>query len=67
MLTKFKTRGLIALAWGERGFRHPEQQQTHAVTSPTTSGLKIRVTENPVYITTFRTPGRFAHAHVVAR
>ena len=57
LLTKFKTRGLIALAWGEQGFRHLSNNK-RAVTKPDDlKGLKIRVTENPVHITAFRTLG----------
>ena len=57
LLTKFRARGLIALAWGEQGFRHLTNN-THAVTKPDDlKGLKIRVTENPVHITAFRTLG----------
>ena len=57
LLTKFKKRGLIALAWGEQGFRHLSNNK-HAVTKPDdVKGLKIRVTENPVHITAFRTLG----------
>ncbi|MDD2545667.1 MAG: TRAP transporter substrate-binding protein [Burkholderiaceae bacterium] len=57
LLTKFKTRGLIALAWGEQGFRHLSNNK-RAVSKPEDlKGLKIRVTENPVHITAFRTLG----------
>jgi len=57
LLTKFKTRGLIALAWGEQGFRHLTNNK-HAVQKvEDLKGLKIRVTENPVHITAFRTLG----------
>ena len=33
LLTKFRARGLIALAWGEQGFRHLTNNK-HAVTKP---------------------------------
>lgn len=57
LLTKFHKRGLIALAWGEQGFRHLSNNK-HAVNSVADlKGLKIRVTENPVHITAFRTLG----------
>lgn len=57
LLTKFKARGLIALAWGEQGFRHLSNNK-HTVAKPEDlKGLKIRVTENPVHITAFRTLG----------
>ena len=57
LLAKFQKRGLIALAWGEQGFRHLSNNK-HAVNGvPDLKGLKIRVTENPVHITAFRTLG----------
>lgn len=57
LLGKFKARGLIALAWGEQGFRHLTNNK-HPVKAPADlKGLKIRVTENPVHITAFRTLG----------
>ena len=57
LLAKFQKRGLVALAWGEQGFRHLTNNK-HAVTSVADlKGLKIRVTENPVHITAFRTLG----------
>ena len=57
LLAKFRARGLIALAWGEQGFRHLTNNK-RAVTKPEDlKGLKIRVTENPVHITAFRTLG----------
>ncbi len=57
LLAKFKARGLIALAWGEQGFRHLSNNK-HAVQKiEDLKGLKIRVTENPVHITAFKTLG----------
>ncbi|MEG3002381.1 MAG: TRAP transporter substrate-binding protein DctP, partial [Comamonas sp.] len=57
LLAKFQQRGLVALAWGEQGFRHLTNNK-HAVKSVADmKGLKIRVTENPVHITAFRTLG----------
>lgn len=57
LLGKFKARGLIALAWGEQGFRHLTNNK-HAVQKvDDLKGLKIRVTENPVHITAFKTLG----------
>lgn len=57
LLGKFKQRGLVALAWGEQGFRHLSNNK-HAVNGVADmKGLKIRVTENPVHITAFRTLG----------
>ncbi len=57
LLAKFTKRGLVALAWGEQGFRHLTNNK-HAVKNVADlKGLKIRVTENPVHITAFRTLG----------
>ncbi|QNP61100.1 TRAP transporter substrate-binding protein [Paenacidovorax monticola] len=57
LLGKFRARGLIALAWGEQGFRHLTNNK-HAVQKvDDLKGLKIRVTENPVHITAFKTLG----------
>src|SRR5574343_299779 len=57
LLTKFKKRGLIALAWGEQGFRHLSNNKVSVSKPEDLKGLKIRVTENPVHITAFRTLG----------
>lgn len=57
ILGKFKARGLIALAWGEQGFRHITNGK-HAIVKPEDlKGLKIRTMENPVHITAFKTLG----------
>jgi len=57
LLGKFKQRGLVALAWGEQGFRHLTNNKVAVKSVPDMKGLKIRVTENPVHITAFRTLG----------
>lgn len=57
LLGKFKARGLIALAWGEQGFRHLSNNKVAVAKPEDLKGLKIRVTENPVHITAFRTLG----------
>lgn len=57
LLAKFPARGLIALAWGEQGFRHLTNSK-HPVQKPDDmKGLKIRTMENPVHITAFKTLG----------
>jgi tripartite ATP-independent transporter DctP family solute receptor len=57
LLAKFKSHGLIALAWGEQGFRHLSNNK-HAVNTPADlKGLKIRTMENPVHLLAFRTLG----------
>lgn len=57
LLADFPEKGLIALAWGEQGFRHLTNN-VRAVKTPTDlKGLKIRTTENPIHITAFRKIG----------
>ena len=57
LLGKFQQRGLVALAWGEQGFRHLTNNKVAVQNVPDMKGLKVRVTENPVHITAFRTLG----------
>ncbi|MEI2417730.1 TRAP transporter substrate-binding protein [Orrella sp. JC864] len=57
MLAKFDGRGLVALAWGEQGFRHLTNNVRPVATPADAKGLKIRTTENPVHITAFRQIG----------
>lgn len=57
LLAKFQQRGLVALAWGEQGFRHLTNNKVSIQNVADLKGLKIRVTENPVHITAFRTLG----------
>ena len=57
LLKKFPARNLIALAWGEQGFRHLTNSR-HAVEAPDDmKGLKIRTMENPVHIAAFKALG----------
>lgn len=54
MLTKFDSKGLKALAWGENGFRHMTNSK-HPVNSPDDlKGLKLRTMENPVHIMAYK-------------
>ena len=57
MLAKFPERGLIALAWGEQGFRHLTNNVRPVATPADAKGLKIRTTENPIHIAAFRQIG----------
>ncbi|HPU20840.1 MAG TPA: TRAP transporter substrate-binding protein [Alicycliphilus sp.] len=57
LLGKFQKRGLVALAWGEQGFRHLTNNKHPVQKIEDLKGLKIRVTENPVHITAFKTLG----------
>ena len=57
ILRKFEPRGLVALAWGEQGFRHVTNGKRVIARPGDLRGLKIRTMENPVHITAFRTLG----------
>lgn len=57
MLAEFPKRGLVALAWGEQGFRHLTNSKRPVTTAADAKGLKIRTTENQVHITAFRQIG----------
>lgn len=57
MLAEFSKRGLVALAWGEQGFRHLTNSKRPVTSAADAKGLKIRTTENPVHITAFRQIG----------
>ena len=57
MLAKFPSRGIIALAWGEQGFRHLTNNVRPVKTPADAKGLKIRTTENPIHIAAFRQIG----------
>lgn len=57
LLAKFPARNLIALAWGEQGFRHLTNSRLAVKTPDDMKGLKIRTMENPVHITAFKTLG----------
>lgn len=60
MLEEFPKRGLIALAWGEQGFRQLTNNIRPVKTPADIKGLKIRTTENPIHIAAFRQLGVLA-------
>ncbi|NYT84529.1 TRAP transporter substrate-binding protein [Pollutimonas harenae] len=60
MLGEFPKRGLVALAWGEQGFRHLTNNVRPVSTPEDAKGLKIRTTENPIHIAAFREIGILA-------
>jgi tripartite ATP-independent transporter DctP family solute receptor len=60
MLAEFPKRGIIALAWGEQGFRNLTNNVRPVVTPADAKGLKIRTTENPIHIAAFRELGVLA-------
>ena len=57
ILTKFPSKGLVALAWTENGFRHMTNNK-HPIIKPTdASGLKMRTMENKVHMDGYKTFG----------
>lgn len=60
MLEEFPKRGLVALAWGEQGFRQLTNSVRPVNTPEDAKGLKIRTTENPIHIAAFREIGILA-------
>ncbi|HWK71935.1 TRAP transporter substrate-binding protein [Pollutimonas sp. M17] len=60
MLAEFPKRGLIALAWGEQGFRQLTNNVRPVAKPEDAKGLKIRTTENPIHIAAFRELGVLA-------
>jgi tripartite ATP-independent transporter DctP family solute receptor len=57
ILAKFADRELIALAWGEQGFRHITNNRQPIEKPADLAGLKIRTMENPTHIQAFQTAG----------
>lgn len=57
ILDKFPAKGLVALAWGEQGFRHLTNSKRPVNVPADMKGLKLRTMENPVHMTAFRTLG----------
>lgn len=60
LLAEFPKRGLVALAWGEQGFRQLTNNVRPVATPEDAKGLKIRTTENPIHIAAFRQLGVLA-------
>ena len=57
MLTKFPSKGLIALAWTENGFRHITNSKRAIHKPEDTKGLKVRTMENKVHMDGYRSFG----------
>lgn len=57
ILAKFPDNGLIALAWGENGFRNLTNSVRPVKEPEDAKGLKIRTMENPVHMEAFKTLG----------
>ena len=57
ILAKFDDVGLVALAWGEQGFRHITNNRNAIAGPADVAGLKLRTMENPTHITAFEALG----------
>ena len=57
MLAKFPAKGLIALAWGENGFRHMTNNKRSVNAPDDLKGLKMRTMENPVHMQAYKAFG----------
>jgi tripartite ATP-independent transporter DctP family solute receptor len=57
LLAKFPAKGMVALAWGENGFRHLTNGVRSVERPEDAKGLKIRTMENQVHMTAFKTLG----------
>jgi TRAP-type transport system periplasmic protein len=54
MLLKFQSKGLVALAWGENGFRHMTNNKRPVNVPDDLKGLKMRTMENPIHIQAYK-------------
>ncbi len=54
MLKKFESKGLVALAWGENGFRHMTNNKRPVNAPEDLKGLKMRTMENPIHIQAYK-------------
>ena len=54
LLAKFPSKGMVALAWGENGFRHMTNNKRPVVNPDDLRGLKMRTMENPVHIQAYK-------------
>ncbi len=57
LLTRFPPKGLVALAWGEQGFRHLTNGKRPVASPEDMKGLRLRTMENQVHMLAFRTLG----------
>ncbi|WP_209424253.1 TRAP transporter substrate-binding protein [Pararhodobacter sp. SW119] len=57
ILEKFDDEGLVALAWGEQGFRHITNNRNQIGGPEDISGMRLRTMENPIHLTAFQTLG----------
>jgi len=54
LLQKFPAKGLVALAWGENGFRHMTNSKRPVNVPDDLKGLKMRTMENPIHIQAYK-------------
>ena len=54
MLQKFPPKGMVALAWGENGFRHMTNSKRPVNVPDDLKGLKMRTMENPIHIQAYK-------------
>ena len=57
LLQKFPSKGIVALAWGENGFRHMTNSKRSITVPEDVKGLKMRTMENPVHIQAYKAFG----------
>jgi tripartite ATP-independent transporter DctP family solute receptor len=57
LLAKFPSKGIVALAWGENGFRHMTNSKRAVNLPDDLKGLKMRTMENPVHIQAYKAFG----------
>ena len=57
LLTKFESKGMKALAWGENGVRHMTNNKRPVTSPDDLKGLKMRTMENPVHIAAYKNFG----------
>jgi len=57
ILSKFPSKGIIALGWTENGFRHMTNNKRDIVKPSDAAGLKMRTMENKVHMDGYRTFG----------
>lgn len=57
LLAAFPSKGLIAMAWGENGFRHITTSRKEVNKPSDLGGVKLRTMENRVHVDSFRALG----------
>ena len=57
ILTQFDDVGLVALGWGEQGFRHITNNRNQIAGPDDITGMRLRTMENPIPLTAFQTLG----------